>query len=205
MSHGNDYKGMPYQDEVYAGGPQPIPGVLMCAYYDFGGEGMAYHDTITLNQGSGQLNPVDGSYLHSFRINESVDTSYTKSNGIDDSEFNFVQPEMGMPYVGWTEPGEWMNYTVDIQQAGSYRVGLLYTSNRGGSIALYLDGVDVTGPLTVPSTFVAEDPEGYRQWHHWNRVENLTVLSLPEGIHVLALLTVSEGQMNYGQLTFTPA
>lgn len=78
MSHGNDYKGMPYQDEVYAGGPQPIPGVLMCAYYDFGGEGMAYHDTITLNQGSGQLNPVDGSYLHSFRINESVDTSYTK-------------------------------------------------------------------------------------------------------------------------------
>ena len=110
-----------------------------------------------------------------------------------------------MPYVGWTEPGEWMNYTVDIQQAGSYRVGLLYTSNRGGSIALYLDGVDVTGPLTVPSTFVAEDPEGYRQWHHWNRVENLTVLSLPEGIHVLTLLTVTEGQMNYGQLTFTPA
>jgi len=25
--------------------PQKIPGKLQCAYYDFGGEGIAYHDT----------------------------------------------------------------------------------------------------------------------------------------------------------------
>lgn len=49
------------------------------------------------------LNSVNGTYLHAFRINESVDTSYTKTNGVDDSGFNFVVPEQGVPYVGWTE------------------------------------------------------------------------------------------------------
>jgi hypothetical protein len=64
----------------------------MCAYYDLGGEGVAYHDTDPKNQGSGELNPADGTYLNEFRINEGVDTSYTKfdrkPDPMDDNPFD---------------------------------------------------------------------------------------------------------------------
>ena len=72
------YQGTPYQDSRYHGGAQPIPGKVQCAFYDLGGEGVAYHDSDAKNSGSGGLNPADGTYLNEFRINESVDISYTK-------------------------------------------------------------------------------------------------------------------------------
>jgi len=202
MAIENNYLGTPYKDEVYPGGPQIIPGRVQCAYFDFGGEGVAYHDTVPLNQGSGQLNPVDGSYLHSFRIHEQVDTTYTKFNDIDNTEYNLVQPEMGIPYVGWTEPGEWTKYTVDVKQTGTYKVSLLYTSNRGGEIAISVNDSDATGPIAVTSTFDATDPVAFRQWHHWNMLKDMAVVRLEEGLQVLTLHTVSEGQMNYSHLDF---
>jgi hypothetical protein len=48
------------------------------AYYDLGEEGIAYHDFDSKNNGSGTLNPADGSYQNEFRIQEGVDISYTK-------------------------------------------------------------------------------------------------------------------------------
>jgi hypothetical protein len=53
------YLGKPYSDAVYKGGPQAISARIMFAYYDFGGEGVAYHDTTPTNLGSGTLNPAD--------------------------------------------------------------------------------------------------------------------------------------------------
>ena len=47
------YQGVPYHDERYQGGAQKVPGRVYCAYYDLGGEGMAYHDTDAQNHGSG--------------------------------------------------------------------------------------------------------------------------------------------------------
>ena len=55
-----DYQGKPFHDSVYPGGAQKIPGRVQCAYYDLGGEGVAYHDTDAKNNGSGGLNPADG-------------------------------------------------------------------------------------------------------------------------------------------------
>src|SRR5271167_1658067 len=68
-----DYRGEPFHDNAYEGGPQKIPGRVQCAYYDLGGEGIAYHDTDARNNGSGGLNPADGTYLNEFRMNEAVD------------------------------------------------------------------------------------------------------------------------------------
>src|SRR5580700_5082858 len=72
------YAGVPFHDSAYNGGPQRIPGRVQCAYFDLGGEGVAYHTKDTRNQGSGMLNPANGSYLNEFRMNEAVGTSYTK-------------------------------------------------------------------------------------------------------------------------------
>ncbi|HEY3616197.1 MAG TPA: hypothetical protein VGK96_05245, partial [Candidatus Sulfotelmatobacter sp.] len=67
-----NYKGTPYRDSRYDGGAQKIPGKVQCAYYDRGGEGVAYHDVDAKNNGSGGLNPADGTYLNQFRMDEGV-------------------------------------------------------------------------------------------------------------------------------------
>ena len=68
----------PFADTAHPGGIQKIPGPVFCAYYDQGGEGIAYHDDDALNHGSGKLNPANGTYLHDFRKDEGLDVSYTK-------------------------------------------------------------------------------------------------------------------------------
>jgi hypothetical protein len=197
--------GEAFRDSVYRLGPQHIPGRLQCAYYDLGGEGIAYHDADAKNQGSGTLNPADGSYLNQFRMNEGVDTSYTKFHDqIDNSPYNLVQPPEGYLYVGWTEPGEWFNITVAVERAGTYSLDLLYTSNRGGEIAFDLNGKKLTDPIPIQSTYNAADPIGWRQWHHWNLAKDLSEVQLPKGIHVLTLRVVSEGNMNFAYLEFKP-
>ena len=151
------------------------------------------------------MNPADGSYLNEFRNNEAVDISYTKMDArhIDNNPFNMVKPEKDQLYVGWTEPGEWMNYTVAVQKTGFYRVGLMYTSNRGGKIALSINGRDVTGPIEIESTFVAEDTIQWRQWHHWNFMDNFAEIKMKKGVQLLTLTTVEQGNMNYDYLLFT--
>src|SRR5437667_12911677 len=64
----SQYKGLPYQDTRYSGGPQKIPGKELCAYYDLGGEGIAYHYTTTKNHGRRMLNAAGGADLHAYRI-----------------------------------------------------------------------------------------------------------------------------------------
>lgn len=201
----NRYSAVPFADARYEQAPQTIPGKIQCEYYDLGGEGIAYHDSDNKNSGSGNLNPADGSYLNEFRITEAVDISYTKDGGVDDNEYNLVQPRMKQLYVGWTEPGEWLNYTVNVQRSGLYVVGLTYTAHDDAQIAIAVDGIDIRGPLNVPSTYNAEDKQDWRQWHHWNHLNNITQIELKKGIHVITLHTVSNGNMNYDFLEFTLA
>jgi hypothetical protein len=202
------YKGVPYEDARHSGGAQAIPGKVYCAYYDSGGEGVAYHDSDAKNNGSGALNPADGSYLNEFRMSEGVDTSYTKFGKdpqIDDTEFDRVKPPADMLYVGWTVPGEWFDITVDAKKAGWYAADLLYTSNRGGAIALDVNGAPATGPLTIESTYDAKDPVAWRQWHHWNVAPHIAKVKLERGRNVITVHIVAEGQMNLAYFDFNPA
>jgi hypothetical protein len=202
------YKGTPYQDSRYQGGAQKIPGTVMCAYYDLGGEGVAYHDSDAENHGSGELNKADGSYLNEFRMHEGVDISYTKfgrTPPIDDNPFNKVTPPAELLYVGWTEAGEWFNITVQTAKAGEYTADLLYTSNRGGAISLDVNGAPATGPLKIVSTFDEADSVEWRQWHHWNLARNLVKVELPKGLSVVTVHVLAEGHMNLATLEFRKA
>jgi hypothetical protein len=180
----------------------------LCAYYDLGGEGVAYHDTDPKNHGSGELNPVDGTYLNEFRIHEGVDTSYTKfdrkPDRIDDNPFEKVVPPRDMPYVGWTEPGEWFSITVDVERAGTYAADFLYTSNRGGTISVDVNGKDATGALEVTSTYDPAYPLAWRQWHHWNLAPQFFKLRLNKGKNVLTVHVVTSGNMNLVYFDFKP-
>jgi len=182
--------------------PQPIPGRVQCELYDVGGEGVAYHDMDSVNHGSGHLNPANGDYLNEFRIGEGVDISYTKPGNIDDNPYNFVNPEMKQLYVGWTENGEWLNYTVNVKKSSLYRIGLMYTCNSDGRFGLSADGKDIAGQLQVPTTHRDADTVAWRQWHHWNKVDSIAEVKLTAGQHIITLYSIS-GNMNYDYLEFT--
>ena len=192
------YRGHAWHDSV-----QTIPGQIQCELYDEGGQGIAYNDSDAVNNGSGKLNPNDGTFLNTFRMNEGVDISYTKTNNTDNNPYNLVEPLTKQLYVGWTEPGEWINYTIDITKAGTYQLALMYTANADGKISLSLDGIDISGRLLVRSTYNHKETVPWRQWHHWNKAENFATITLPEGRHILTLHTVDNGNMNYDYLEFT--
>ncbi len=201
-----NYKGTPYHDSRHHGGAQKIPGRVECAYYDRGGEAVAYHDADAKNNGSGGLNPADGTYLNQFRMDEGVDTSYIKFHDqIDNSPYDVIQPQENQLYVGWTEPGEWFNITVQVARAGVYTADLLYTSNRGGTISLDVNAKDATGPITIASTFNASDPVAWRQWHHWNIAKETMKVRLPAGKSVLTVHILTEGNMNLAYFDFKPS
>ncbi|HEV2845710.1 MAG TPA: carbohydrate-binding protein [Thermoanaerobaculia bacterium] len=49
--------------------------------------------------------------------------------------------------------GEWLEYTIDVAAAGTYQVGATSASRlAGGTYHIEIDGVNVTGTLTAPTT-----------------------------------------------------
>lgn len=193
-----------FRGEAWNNVIQVIPGKIQCELYDQGGEGVAYHDTDSTNNGSGKLNPANGTFLNEFRMTEGVDISYTKENSVDNNPFNLVEPLMGQLYVGWTAPGEWINYTVKVDETAGYEIDLMYTASGDGSISLVLDGKQITTEMLIPSTRNENDTLAWRQWHHWNRINSIATVNLKKGVHILKLNTVSNGNMNYDFLEFRP-
>src|SRR6478736_6347490 len=200
LAHG----GEPFHDMVRGGEPQRIPGAVFCAYYDLGGEGVAFHDTDAENQGSGKLNPADGSYLNEFRRHEGLDISYTKQVPDRESPSNKVVPPPGLLYVGWNDPGEWFNLTVETPAAGDYVADLLYTAQRDAVISIAVNGAGSIG-IPVASTFDPAETIPWRQWHHWNVARDCVTLPLAKGTSVLTVRIVSGGNLNLATLLFRPA
>jgi len=183
---------------------QKIPGKIQCEFYDEGGEGIAYHDQDSINNGSGTLNPADGTFLNEFRKNEGVDISYTKFQdpAIDNSPYNLVEPKKNQFYVGWTNPGEWINYTVNVKMSGIYQVGIMYGADRDGEISLSVNHEAAKDTLKIPSTYNADETEDWRQQHHWNYLDSIGQITLKEGIQTITLKTLESGQMNYDYINF---
>ena len=182
-----------YAGKPYEGKPQTVPGRVQAELYDMGGEGVAYHDTDAVNNGSGKLNQGT-TFVDRFRQDEGVDLSYTKKD--IDKTVDGAQEKTGELYLGWTAPGEWVNYTIDVQASGKYRIRAHMTSRTDvAQIALAFDGVDQMGPITLPTT---------THWHIWRNVENLAEVKLEKGIHVMKLSVVKEGNFNLDYLEFVP-
>jgi len=78
----------------------------------------------------------------------------------------------------------------------------MYTSNQNGIISFSLNDVDITGPISVPSTFVPADSVAWRQWHHWNYIDNIANVHLKKGLQTFTIHTVEIGQMNYDYINF---
>jgi hypothetical protein len=176
-----DYKGKPFEDTVYKTGAQVIPGKLECAYYDLGGEGVAYHDTDAVNHGSGELNrnpqhqrPHATAYFWSFRDKEGVDLSYAK----DFADFNHpnpFKPATNQLYIGWTANGEWCNYTVEVKKAGTYRITALY-GNDANAIKFSINHKPASE---------CKLPAKTGSMHTWNKARIGTITFAEAGLQLL--------------------
>jgi hypothetical protein len=138
------YKGKPFKDRYYKKDAQVIPGRIELAYYDMGGEGIAYHDTEPINKGSGLLNrkpehqrPGVSDYICHFRENEGVDISYTK-DFIDFNHPNKVDPGVNQFFLAYEADSEWVNYTIDVKVPGKYKIISIY-SNQDNKCSLWLN------------------------------------------------------------------
>jgi endonuclease/exonuclease/phosphatase family metal-dependent hydrolase len=93
--------------------------------FDNGGEGVAYHDTSSGNNG--------GQY---------------RATGVD------IEPSSNGGYdVGWIMPGEWLNYTVNVPSSGSYTVWLRVASPGGAAFHVGFNAAsNVWKTVGVPAT-----------------------------------------------------
>jgi|GEM_PF-412606 len=109
-----------------------LPGKIEAEDYDQGGVGIGYHDLTTGNSGN------------QYRLTDNVDIEIC-----GEGTFN----------IGWTNTGEWLNYTVSVTQAGTYDL-ILRTASQADGKALHveIDGVNVTGSIPVPNS------GGYQNW-----------------------------------------
>ena len=115
----------PYKNKVHS-----IPGTIETEDFDDGGEGVAYHD----------LEPENKETKRPLYRESGVDLEVR-----DDASQKFN--------LGWTRPGEWLVYTVDVREAGTYTIEMMVACDkRGGLFRLEFNGVDKTGPVEVPDT-----------------------------------------------------
>lgn len=180
------YAGRPFADEMHQTGPAGIPGIVQCALFDLGGEGVAYHDTTPANEGSGVLNRQTAPYNHQrvhaseyvwhFREKEAVDISFVK-DWADLNHPNVVSPPINQFYLGWASDGEWVNYTVNVREPGTYAVKCLYsyaekeiTRDANGQPAAAM-WFEVNGQRAGDVTL----PRATEGWHYWDYGQIATI------------------------------
>lgn len=136
-----DYGNWPEQRSAYGNGGKPrattetfvnnfLTGTLRIQAEDFdtGGLGVAYNDMDTANQG-GQYRP-----------GEAVDILIASDTG-------------GGYAVGWTEDGEWLEYSIYVPEPGFFNLSLRVASpDSGQAVRVSCYNLDKTGTWFLPNT-----------------------------------------------------
>lgn len=138
-----------------------LPGTVEAENFDKGGEGLTYHDTNSNAEGNG--------------------SSYRSDvGGVD------IKKVTGVGYtIGYTQPGEWLEYTLNVTEAGYYTYDAYVSSGTTGSsflLEVETDGVtqQLSETIEVPQT-------GMGTWDNYVPVHGRTLVSLAEGKHILRI------------------
>ncbi len=126
--------------------------------YDGGGQAVGYYDTTSGNTGG------------VYRTNN-VDIQATTDAG-------------GGYNIAWVKASEWLDYTRTVAAAGTYAIDVRVASNgSGGTFHIEVNGVNKTGPLTVPNT---------GGWQAWKTITK-TGVTLGAGQQVIRVVMDSNG------------
>ena len=151
-------------------GPFAIPGTLQMEFYDKGGEGAAYHDNEIENRG---------------------DANYRSSDGVD-----IVNGNNGK-VIGYTNTGEWVEYTVNVKETGTYKfVATVSSGTTGSGFSINVrNGKTITklADVSVPQT-------GNNDWGTYKTVEG--TIELEAGEQILRL-TITGSNCNIDKIQFS--
>ena len=134
-------------------------------HYDTGGQGVAFNDDATKSGNA------------SFRPGDNVDVGDKSNAG-------------GGKSVGWTQNGEWLEYTIDAATPGDYDLSIRYASGRSsgvGDVRVLLDGgggFDLLGTIDL-------GPTG--GWNAFSQSKLADPVALVSGRSVLRLEIVGGG------------
>ncbi len=135
----------------YEGVAQTLPGTIEMERFDVGGPGYAYNDADDANQGE------------EYRLDEGVDLDVNGNGGY---------------VLGWTQKGEWFEYTVEVKYDDTYTWEALVASGvESSAFTLYLDDKVISdGSISVPKTG--------SDWTTYETISGKTT-KLSKGKHIL--------------------
>ncbi len=155
------------QQAPFGGTPHAVPGVIEAEDFDTGFNGQSYFDCDPGNNG--------GAYRDT-----GVDLQTSSESGYN---------------IGWMCQGEWLEYTVDVANAGMYQIETRVASpSTGGSFRLEVDGQDLTGPIQVPVS---------GGWQNWVTVTGTLELEAGEQVIRFANLGGALDAYNLNVFTFS--
>ena len=142
----------PPANTPYGGTAVQLPGTVEAENFDLGGQSIAYSDTTAGNAGN---------------VYRTTDVDLEASS------------DLGGGYdVMKTRAGEWLKYTVNVVNAGTYQLSVRVANiGTGGAFHVEVDGVNVTGAIAVPDT---------GGWQAWQTLTTAGV-AFTAGPHVLRL------------------
>ncbi len=157
------------QSTPYQGEPAQIPGVVYASFFDEGGQDVAYWDLTAQQTGNTE-----------FRNEEMVDMEKASIGGWN---------------VGWTNPGEWVKYIVDIDSTASYELEFWYASGMAETDTNKAIIEFASGP-TTDTIF----PYTTGDWQAWEVIYD--TLDLTKGIDTMKI-TMATGGFNFHHFDFT--
>lgn len=158
-------KYVPGERGLFLGEPLQIPGTIEAEDFDTGGEGIAYHDSEDIN--------LPGKY----RPDEGVD----------------IYDRLGEGYhIGNALPGEWYEYTVDVERDGVYLLEVHLAALQDGGTFMIDIGEVSTDTLTSVSS---------GSWLTTTTVSH--TMELQAGIQILRFTVVDEPQFNFDKMVVT--
>ena len=136
-----------YSDEAKPFNTREIPGVVYASDFDMGRAGVAYHDQDVANYHLSTGTYTAWNQGWAYR-NDGVDIEPCSDN-VNTNGYN----------VGWTEPGEWMQYDIEVQETAVYDIHMrLAAGSYDGKFHFSAGGADITNLRYAPYT------GGYQTW-----------------------------------------
>ena len=148
----------PFKGEAFA-----VPGKIEAENFDIPGKGKNEDGT------------SNASYSDADSQNHG-DSDYRKDTGVD-----LYKKSGDRIVVGYNETGDWLEYTINVSEAGDYTFfAAVASANNTSSFQMFLDEKELTDKISVPQASSGEE-----NYDDYNKVSaNVT---LPAGKHILRM------------------
>jgi hypothetical protein len=214
------YKGLPFDPAVAGGkgiipptvvaGPYTIPGRIDFVNYDMGGEMVAFHtgDHILDKGGAGYRTDMPQATL-SKTDQTSPSLWYDTGNPALDGTF-YPSPTTADFYIGAVQVGDWVNFTVNVQTAGTYYLSSTWASGNGppgGEGGNGTMGLEVFSNGTMLATWATVFPnyQTKASSDNWVPYPNFATATLPAGLQVIKMQSTTKHlNLDYVEFTLQP-